>query len=200
MQKGWASPPEAHEWVGVGKYRPRLDREGAVIPPFTLPLRRKPAPPPRVLVFLDISDSMWAYTYEKRLKPARIATVAVAEAVRRAGGKARFVVFAEGWTFVPDEVNAITWRGIGTSLDFLPRLARQFQGWEMLIITDAEVEVPCPWGEQERARTTVLLIETREYLDEARALAGRVIEVQDPTRLPLLVALASRKFGAVSRV
>jgi len=196
MQKGWASPPKAHEWVGVGKYRPRLDREGAMMPPFTLPLRRKPSLPPRALVLLDVSDSMWA----RRLKPARIATVAVAELLRRAGGKARFVVFARGWTFVPDEVNAITWRGVGTSLDFLPDLARQHPGWELLIITDAGVDVPRSWGKRERARTTVLLIETRSYIEQARALANRVIEVQDPTKLPLLVALASRKFGAVSRV
>lgn len=196
MHEGW-SRHLTPLWVGVGRYQPRLDREGTVIPPFTLPIRRKPSPPLRVLILLDTSDSMWVKEeYEKRLRPARVATVAVAEAVRRVRGEVRVIAFCGGWCFCRDEIDAITRRGESTWLDFLPSLAQRFSEWEILIITDAEVSIPA-WSESERKRTTIIYISSStssHWKEEAKKL-GRVIEVGDNIEaLPLAVALAARKW------
>ena len=186
---------------GVGRYNPRLEASG--IPPFTLPLARQTAPPPRVGLFLDISDSMW--DGQQRLHLARIAATAIATAVQAAGGQVRLWAFDGNATALPLGANlhrAVSVRGYGTSLAFLKQVAPALRGWHTLFITDAQVGgVPPVWDAAFRRDAAVILIsDDTGDLVTAQQLGERVLPVTDIRDLPHLTALAARRFfGAAGR-
>jgi hypothetical protein len=189
----------------VGKYNPRLEAGG--LPPFTLPLVKQTAPPPKLAVFLDISDSMWngCGAEAQRLHLARIATVAIATAVKAAGGQARIWAFDanDRALFLGDDLKrACSVRGYGTTVKFLETVAPKLVGWSYLFVTDAQVDgVPAIWDAGRRRDAAVILI-SKSPRDAKRAqdLGDRVLQVTDIHNLPHLTALAARRFfGTASR-
>lgn len=196
MTHWWTQSRTRHIAGGVGRYNPRL--EGRGLPPFTLPLAQQPAPPPQLALFLDISDSMWSG--EASLALARIATVALVESVVQAGGQVKVWAFwaAEQAVYLGRDLpRIISARGYGTTLTFLEDVVPQLHGdWSYLFITDAEIDdVPPLWTPAHRCATAVIYIPFRgDFSDRAAWLGERVITVQRAADLPLMTALAARRF------
>ncbi len=203
LRSWWTRNRTRHIAGGVGRYNPRLEASG--LPPFTLPLVQQAAPPPRLAIFLDISDSMWSGG-ETRLHVARIATVALVEAVRQAGGQARVWAFDAGDSAVPlqDQLpKIVSLRGYGTRLHFLQEVAPLVAGWDCLFITDAQVDpAPSLWDAERRRSASVLLISADPHdAHRAQELGERVVRITEAKDLPYLTALLARRFfGTATRV
>lgn len=188
---------------GVGKYNPRLEASG--LPPFTLPLVKQAAPPPRLALFLDTSSSMWSGS--DRLHMARIAAVAIMTAVKAAGGRVKVWAFDTGAVYLGDDpLRVVTVEGGGTALHFLDAVAPKIVGWQCLFITDAEINgVPRSWDASRRREASVILItdtpKRPATLSAAKRLGDRVLPASKPEDLPFLTTLAARRcFSGASRV
>jgi hypothetical protein len=203
MQKGWAKRQAPKYAVGVGRYRPNLDKPGAAIPPFVLPMPQRQQLPSKVVIMMDVSGSMLygsARGSDGRLPitNARVCLAALDEAITRAGGQTKLIIFAS----YPVEVDSVT-EGLGyvdggTDITFLADLTRRYrQGWEFIILTDAEIHrPPVAWTEQFKARTTVVHIGNG---DGAYKLGNRVLEVKDTAQLVNIVTRAARAVCARNR-
>ncbi len=205
LRSWWTQSRTRHIAGGVGKYNPRLEAGG--LPPFTLPLVKQTAPPPKLAIFLDISDSMWngCRAEAQRLHLARIATVAIATAVQAAGGQVRIWAFDandRALSLGDDLKRACSVRGYGTTVKFLETVTPRLAGWSYLFVTDAQVGgVPAIWDAARRRDAAVILISNNARdVRQARELGDRVLQVTDIHNLPHLTALAARRFfGTASR-
>ena len=199
LTRWWTQAPTRRIAGGVGKYNPRL--EGRGIPPFTLPLARQSAPPPKLAVFLDVSGSMWddAQTRDP-LHLARAAAVAVAQAVKQAGGQVKLWAFSDTALYLGDDLTrACAARGGGTYLDFLEDIARTLDAaWSYLFITDAVIDaIPAAWDRAHQVRSAVIYIpDGYDRSRQAAALGQPVLTVKRLEDLPHLTALAARRFFA----
>lgn len=205
LRSWWTQSRVRHIAGGVGKYNPRLEASG--IPPFTLPLVKQTAPPPKLAIFLDISDSMWGGSRRTamRLHLARIAMVAIATAAKAAGGQVRIWAFDanDQALFLGNDLKrACSVRGYGTTVNFLETVAPKLAGWSYLFVTDAQVGgVPAIWDAARRRDAAVILIsDDGDDATAAKRLGDRVLQVTDIHNLPHLTALAARRFfGTASR-
>ncbi len=205
LRSWWTQSRVRHIAGGVGKYNPRLEASG--IPPFTLPLVKQTAPPPKLAIFLDISDSMWGGSRRTamRLHLARIAMVAIATAAKAAGGQVRIWAFDanDQALYLGDDLKrACSVRGYGTTVNFLETVAPKLAGWSYLFVTDAQVGgVPGIWDAARRRDAAVILIsDDGDDATAAKRLGDRVLQVTDIHNLPHLTALAARRFfGTASR-
>jgi len=194
----WTRAPSRPLAVGVGRYNPRL--EGRALPPFTLPLARQAAPPPKLALFLDVSGSMWGGDDLTRepLHLARRAAIAVAQAAKAAGGQVKIWAFCGHAIYLGDDLTRVAAiRGGNTRLDFLMDVAPQLgPDWHYLFITDAQIDqVPDIWDAAHRRKTAVLYIpDGSDTGDRARRLGDPVITIRDIAHLPHLTALAARRF------
>jgi len=192
IRQGWTQRRQGAVGVGVGRYDPRLDGRG--LPPFALPLSRRRSLPKKLLLLLDVSDSMYTSGCQN-LHIARTVVAAIALAAKETGGQVVIAPFWCGYTIANGLEHALSIRGYGTQLVWLPRLLERYPDYDVLMVTDAEVGVPAGWDERKRARTTVVLVPLpRKGPQTGRAgeLAHRVLPVERPEDLPYLVALAAR--------
>ncbi len=199
----WTPQLRGQALAGIGKYNPRL--EGYALPPFTLPTTPKPAPPPRLAVFLDISGSMWSYAATPaepdRLYLARVALVAIGTAVLQAGGELRCWAFSDNAVYLGNRLTQlVSVRGGNTSLGWLDTALKQLPvagDWDYLWLTDADLgHIPTTWTPQRAQRASVLYI--NQHTDAAqevfaRQLGQRVFHIQELRNLYHLTALAARR-------
>ncbi len=194
--KWWTQGRSRQIAGGVGKYNPRLESSG--LPPYTLPLAPGPAAPPRLAVFLDISDSMWAgSTQPAPLSIARAAAIALVQAAEAAGGEVRVWAFCHSSHALflgRDIVRIASVRGFGTRLAFLADVLARLPnpaGWHFIFITDAETGRPPAVWDKYRDQATVLHIsDDQSGLPER--LGRRVIPIRSIEELPVMTALAAR--------
>lgn len=200
MSNGWTKRPIAKQVVGVGRYSARHDHPGAVLPPFVLKMPQRKQLPGKLVICLDVSGSMDTLQGGRtRLEQARVAAVAVDEAVRRADGRTALYVFSDRAIRVNTAAEMVTYESGGTSTKFMSGLVLDHPGWQYLFITDADISgVPSVWGARERSRSSVVFIGDEEM--HVKELGDRVFKVTDISNLPGVVALAVRKFMGKNRI
>ncbi len=198
IRQGWSKRRQGRLAVGIGKYDPRLDGRG--IPPFSLPLAQRKSLPGKLLLLLDVSDSMYGRGCAN-LHIARTVTAAITLAARDVGGVVEIVPFWNGYTVAHSLEHALSVKGTGTRLDWLLQLLARYPGYDVLMVTDADVKVPSGWNERKRARTSIVLVPlpgSGPKVGRARELGRRVLPVNRAEDLPCVVALAARATMAQS--
>jgi hypothetical protein len=159
--------------------------------PFRMALAGREVPAPRVVIALDMSDSM---ADDRKLQTARLAAQALAVAIRAVQGEVVGVLFSDGAVMgtrqdmAPLCAPRTEWLEGGTSFLFLPDLWRRFPDHRLILVTDGDGPIPYATP-ADKARTAAIVIPPGAKLDLMQQIADRVAVVRDVTQLAWVFAM-----------
>jgi hypothetical protein len=190
LRSHFEATPGAIEVVAPGRFaRREVARPEGI--PFRMALAGREVPAPRVVIALDMSDSM---ADDRKLQTARLAAQALAVAIRAVQGEVVGVLFSDGAVMgtrqdmAPLFAPRTEWLEGGTSFLFLPDLWRRFPDHRLILVTDGDGPIPYATP-ADKARTAAIVIPPGAKLDLMQQIADRVAVVRDVTQLAWVLAM-----------
>ena len=195
IARGWRTTEQTKVAIGAGRYDPKLECRSALAP-FSMKIGGRKTLPKKMLLLVDISTSMnnSCRPGEKdNLHKARTAAVAVSEAARAIDGTVVTYLFNTKPVLVETYEKLCSISGGGTNMPWLTDMAKRYSDYDIVILTDGQVDSPKNWTPAMKARTTILAIKLEGYGIQCADIARRLQIIERGSDIGLAVAQAANK-------